>query len=325
MFRTRWGGFGVAAFLVWAGSPLAAQGPAGGERLPVVSGRGAVVLKRPPTVLVMSIELLGKGKDVAEALDKLKDRREAALLQLESLGADIDSVRFSEPSTSNSASALRSQFERMVRARVMSSGRATPKGLKLPDVVAVSTNLTARWPLSGETPEQRLVVSEQLEEKIRKSDLAGVKQADDTSEEEQELMEEMEATMGGGMFGNDEEVPPGTPQFIYGANITPQEREAAMAEAYQKAKQQAARLAAAAGAELGPLANLSQGGASSDDPRYEMYQYGYGMPGAQRVMMQLMRDAAISGEGESFSQEFGTVTFQFSITAGFHLRPGAGP
>ncbi len=316
-------GLTTAIVLAVAVSPLTAQPPAIDGRHTVVSGAGMVVLERPPTVLMMSVELTGKGKDMKEALGKLKDRREAARLLLESLGADMDSVKFAEPGTSNVASNQRSQFEQMVRARVTVSGRATPKGLKIPKSVTVSSVLTARWPIAGQTTEERLIETESLREKIKEADLAGTKEPKELTPEEQELMEEMAANMNRYSSGGEEE-PPGTPQFSYIAAITPQQRDTAMADAFQKAKQTAAQLAAAAGAELGPLARLSRSNNSVDDDMYDRFDYDMGYSSRQRMMMQMMQAGQIPNN-ESLRRTFGHVKFTFGVHAGFYIKTDTQP
>ena len=51
--------------------------------------------------------------------------------------------------------------------------------------------LTAQWPLAaGDSPEKRLLAVENLREKIKTGDLAGLKDAEKLSPEEQELLEE---------------------------------------------------------------------------------------------------------------------------------------
>jgi hypothetical protein len=323
MLRKARRGLSAAIVLALAVASLAAQPPATDGRHTVVSGAGMVNLERPPTVLMMSVELTGKGKDIKEALGKLKDRREAARLLLESLGADMDSVKFAEPGTSNVASDQRSQFEQMVSARVTVSGRATPKGLKIPKSVTVSTVLTARWPIAGQTTEERLIETESLREKIKAADLAGTKEPKELTPEEQELMEEMAANMGSYSSSGREE-PPGTPQFSYVASITPQQRDAAMADAFQKAKQTAARLAAAAGAQLGPLARLSRSDNPVDDEVYDPYDYGMGYSSRQRMMMQI-RQAGRIPKNESLRRTFGPVKFTFGVHAGFYIKTDAKP
>ena len=58
-----------------------------------VAGVGQVKINPKPSAIRMHIELVAKGKTLEEALGNLKDRREAALVQLESLHANMDSVK----------------------------------------------------------------------------------------------------------------------------------------------------------------------------------------------------------------------------------------
>jgi len=294
-----------------AHSPVMAETPTQGT----VSGTGTVTIERRPTELVMHVQLLGKGKTLKEALQKLKDRREAAGIHLEALKAKADSIKFGEPTSSNIFSKRRAQFEMMIKQRMTARGGGVPKGLQIPRSYVVSASLTARWPLSAEGTEDLLIQAEELTEKIKKADLAGMKDAEKLSPEEEELMEEL-AEMSGRFSGYDEEqVKPGMPRFLYAAGITDQERDKAMAKAFAKARAEASRLAAAAGKELGPLAHLEggmtgvPGGDEYDDYRYARRYYG--------------RDAPPSSEdrpNESVSPEAGVVRFACSVRASFLLK-----
>ena len=66
-----------------------------------INGMGRVPLHREPTRLRMYVQVAAKGKNLKEALAKLKDRREAATLELERLKADEKSIVFSSPSLSS--------------------------------------------------------------------------------------------------------------------------------------------------------------------------------------------------------------------------------
>jgi hypothetical protein len=63
---------------------------------PSIAGNGTATLKKEPQILRLQIDLLAKGKDLKEALTKLKDRREAATKKLAELGATADSIRFED-------------------------------------------------------------------------------------------------------------------------------------------------------------------------------------------------------------------------------------
>src|SRR5438045_617574 len=100
-------GIGVAALVV-----LAAAGRA--DPPGTVSANGTAEVKRPAEALRVQVELVAKGKDLPEALARLKDRREAARKQLAALGAAADAVEIGEPVLGGDKSAQQQQMERMM-------------------------------------------------------------------------------------------------------------------------------------------------------------------------------------------------------------------
>ena len=137
-----------------------------------VSGIGTVTVQQRPTLLRMTIQISGKAKTIKEALAKLKDRRDAAEILLESLTADKDSVSFSDPSLVSANNNQQRQMEQMLRQR-MSRGGRVPKGLQIPKSVSVSCTLTAEWPLQYKDTEGLLLIASDLQERIAAADLAG--------------------------------------------------------------------------------------------------------------------------------------------------------
>jgi uncharacterized protein YggE len=293
-----------------------------------VAGVGAVVLRRQPTAMRMLLNLPGKGKNLEEALAKLKQRREAALAELEKLKVDKDSITLGNPTaaTSMSDAQRRRQFEQMVRQRMRASGAKGGKVPKLPEVVSVGMMLTAQWPLEAKDPERLLVTTHGLQQQLKEADLAGAKDKakDALTPEEQEMVEEGDAS-GDNPFGNSpdgQEVEPGAPMFVYVAKITEEERNRALADAFAKAKAQAAQLALAAGARLGPLVGLSgQGGGSSEVEN----PYEGGMPSSYRYVLARQRNAAGQDqkENESVASDSGSITFRFHVRAIFALEKPA--
>jgi hypothetical protein len=271
----------------------------------------------------MYIELVAKGKSLEEALTKLKDRREAAKVQLDAMGADKDSIALGTPRRSSAQGQQQQQIEMMVMQRITSRGRAVPKGLQVPKSVAVSTTLTAEWPLKAETPEALLLELETLKEKVTAADLAGVKQAEKLSPEEEELAEEMAQMM---QNRGEEAAPVGQPVFIYVARITPEDRDKAMARAFAKARTQAEMVARAAGVKLGPLVGLSghvQGGRAQHSSSM-MYGDPFGGNYTARNYFQslLSQQAGDDESGESNETTGGNpgqLSFTFVVTANFAL------
>lgn len=288
-----------------------------------IAATGTATIKRPPAALRLYLELPGKGKTLEEALKNLKDRREAAGVQLDALKVDKDSIKLGNPTLSNVENAQRKQFEMMIARRMSSRGGKLPKGLKLPESFTVSATLTAEWPLTAKTPEEVLLAAHALQEKIKAADLAGAKEVQKLSPEEQEVMEEMAQAM---RDQGEEQAQPGRPHFVFVARITPPEREKAMAEAFAKAKTQAVELAKAAGTELGPLLGIAgQGGGSISMPDDEMYGPRYrSYPSFARRMYQGGENSGETAD-EAAGAEPDGLTFTFNVLATFRLANAEKP
>ena len=156
----------------------------------------------------MYLQLTGKGKTLEEALAALKERREAVAAQLEKLGVDKSALVFTPPGVDDSAGAQQRRMEAMIAQRM--GGRGAKKGAKpVKPPVAVTTMLTAHWPLAGDTTEKLLLAADAVREKIKAADLAGGKEAPKLSPEEQEVAEEMAAQTSPNTGGDEEQVEAG--------------------------------------------------------------------------------------------------------------------
>ena len=301
-----YGGFSTTAML-------------GGQQ--TVSAAGNASLHKEPTAMRMFLQLSGRGKTLEEAAQSIADRCEAVTAQLESLGADTDSISFGRPAISDAQSAQKQQLETMIRERMAGSGRAVPKGLKIPKSFTVNRTLTVEWPLLSGEPERTMIAVHALQEKIKAADLAGVKETQaELSPEERELAEEFAAPSRSYDPYGEEEVQPGVPHFVFVARVSDAEHDKAAVEAFAKARHSAARLAKAAGVELGPLASLA-GGASSDS--------GDGMSSYERRMYRAMQgivgpEFGAGGEADDESEIVGpnsnSLTYRVTITAVFGLK-----
>jgi len=264
----------------------------------------------------MHVELVAKGKTLEEALTNLKDRREAARVQLEGLRADMGSVKVNAPRVSGQQSEQKRRMERMLMERMRSRGGKVPPGVKAPKSFTVSATLSAEWPLKVDDSERLLMAAEVLREKIEEADLAGTKEAEKLSPEEEELAEEMAAMSGS--YG-EEEIKPGEPQFVYVARITDAERDKAMADSFTKAKAQAEQLARAANVKLGALVGLSGGGGGQTE--FGDSSFGYEQ---QRYLQRLMgsRAGAMSDDSsnEAVSANPESLGFNFTVTAYFAIE-----
>jgi hypothetical protein len=277
-----------------------------------------VTVNERPTLLRMMIQLSEKAESLKDALSQLKDRREAALLQLESLGAKKETIVVEQPTPESPNSPQRQQVEQMMRM-MRAQGRSVPKALEQPKLVTVTSMVTAEWPLDMATHEEVLLFVKDLADKVTAADLAGTKEAKKLSPEAQELAEEMEEMMSDSGYG-EEQLNPGEPRFFFVARLHEESRDKALAEAFTRAKTHAARLATAAGAELGTLASLS---GSSVHAENEMGEY-YGGSSYQMRMMLAAQQAQSSSTGddgtEAVVQTPATAKFRIIVQANFHLK-----
>jgi hypothetical protein len=266
----------------------------------------------------MYLQLTGKGKTLEEALAALKERREAAVAQLEKLGVDTKALVFTPPGVDVSTAAQQQRMEAMIAQRM--GGRGVKKGAKTTKPpVSVTTMLTANWSLAGDTTEKLLLAAEAVREKVKAAELAGAKDAPKLSPEEQEVAEEMAAQASPNMGGDEEQSKPGEPRFLFVARLSRQGRQTALADAFAKAKLQAAELAQAAGARLGPMTGLSgeagggMGGFNNPYGRYNNYNRG------EYEFMQQIAQAAGSEEqqGEAVAPRPDGIGFDFIVSATF--------
>jgi uncharacterized protein YggE len=280
-----------------------------------VAGSGSVEIKRPPEALRVQVDLLARGKDVKEALAKLKERREAAVAQLTGLGVPKAAVVIGEPTLSSDKTQRQQQIERMMQMR--RGGK--PARPKAEQPVFVSAPLKADLPLKAVGPEELLVAAHALQEKIKAADLGGLKDVEKpTSPQEEELAEEM-----GPEFGGDEGPKRGEPVFSFVAAVPDAERAKALADAFQKAKRDATRLARAAGAELGPVRTLSEnqqtGGLEEDPLAGPRRFYDMAMVGRPPV------PPADDERGEAVGGQPGKVVLRVSVSVQFELKSPAKP
>src|SRR5260370_41864196 len=113
-------------------NPARAEVPATGT----VTGQGTFELKRQPEHLRVQVDVLAKGKDVKEALAKLREQRQAAQKQLEALGFDPKSIDFGEPKITTEKSDRGRHMQRMMRLRRNQGKKTTQKPTEPPPLSA---------------------------------------------------------------------------------------------------------------------------------------------------------------------------------------------
>ena len=181
--------------------------------------------------------------------------------------------------------------------------------------------LTAEWPLAAKSDDERMLAAQAIEEKINAADLSGSKEAQKLSPEEEELAEEA-SRMASERY--DQSAPqPDQVQFVFVARLSDEDRRKGMADAFVRAKTNAAELAAAAGVKLGPLVALS--GHSGGQSGVGENEYG-GYDGSQgpfanfrRFLAEQGGDDADAKPDEAMSAEPATIRFTCLVSASFGL------
>lgn len=294
--------YSLVALLLLAAPALAQEASS-----PSVSGVGTATIKRPTNKLRMTMVLTARGKTLDEALGGLKDRKTAVALQLKKLQAEQESIEFGETAIAPEGQE-RNEVQRMMQMRSARGGKP-PKGLELPKQATVTSTLHVDWPLKYDSHEALLIAVKQLQDQIAAADLAGLKEPKKLSPEEAELEEELAgAEEQYDPYGNRQQAPPGHPSYSYIAIIKPEERTAALAEAFAQAKTKAGQLAAAAGSQLGSLIELNSQGEGAIDEVYNPYE--------QYARQMAMGDAK---EGEATSASPGLIASRFTIQAKFRI------
>ena len=296
-------------------APARAEPQATDANAAAVSGTGTVVLKRRPDRMRVRVDVFARGRTLEEALATLKDRREAITLQLTTLGASKDSIAFEPPRVNTSLLEARKQMEAMIRARSGVPPAKEPKKEPTGPSV-VTTVLTAEWPVKGESVEDALIEAARLQDAVKEADLAGMKEVEKPSTDDEEIGEEL---AGMPMDPNQAGQPrPGTPTFLFVGTIPPAERSKAMADAYRKARDQAESTARAAGASLGALRRLESDALSSAElenadmtnpANYRLMQPGGGIPAE-----------VTEDESEVRGSQPGLVSCRIKVVASFSLR-----
>jgi uncharacterized protein YggE len=281
-----------------------------------VSGSGTVVLNRKPELMRMRVDIIAQGKSMKEALASLKDRRQAILGQLAKLGAVKESVAFGAPQVNATVLQARQQMAMMIMARMGNRSKKNAKKAAAP--VVISARLTAEWPLKGKDAEELLIEISQLQEAINAADLAGKKDLEKLSGEDEEISQEL-AGMEANVGNDPSQAQPGTASFTLVSKVSAQEHAQALTDAFSKARAHAQEMAAAAGAQLGLLRQLGAQVQASGDAEngenpmqvyYRMMQFGGG--GAKPADPESRQEAQGAQPGE--------VAYRVTVTAAFDLK-----
>jgi uncharacterized protein YggE len=292
-------------------------GLGGGGETSTVNGTGSAEVKQLADTLRVSVQIRAEGKDVREALVKLKERQSTLKAGVEKLKADPKSVKFGPTNELGAGSdSSRARME-MMRQRMGARAKRGKKEAPKAPIVTLSSTLTAEFPLKAADADDLLVKGKALEDEIKAADLGGMKAAEAKakSEGDEETKEEEEMMMQMGM-SNDGEAKPGEPTFVYARRISNEDRAKLLAEAFAKAKTDASRLAQAAGRELGNLRTLTENANTGNEDDYDSYQ----RQQYYRLMQRSSRSESIDGATEAVGMRPGPVAFRVTVMAAFALK-----
>lgn len=280
-----------------------------------VSASGTAEIKHAAELLRVQVDLTGKGKDMKEALAKLKERKEVALAQLINLGADKANVTFSEPSIVSEKNDRQRQIEMMMMQRRGGAKKPDPKN-KQADPIVVSVSMKADVPLKAGSAEDLLQLGHTLQEKIKAADLGGLKESEKLNPKDEEIAEEMQEM--NRMMAEGGEARRGEPSFMYVSKITPAEHDKALKDAFAKASAQATRLAGAAGVELGSLHSLQ----SNLLPSSAEYMNEYYARAGRMMIRDSDRDVDDKDDkSEAVGMNPAKVSLKVSVNAAFTIKP----
>jgi hypothetical protein len=190
----------AAVTALWCPAMLAQE-----EKGATIGSNGMAEVQLKPTILRVEIHVLGDGKTLAAALEKLKGRREAAIEKLKPLGANPDSIILGKldacevpagptpclPNSPVASDPLSSPTNLQplpppgnpppaaIPASVPATDDSTPSPrYATPGTVStpgrgalVTSTLTADWPLEANGPEAILLAVEKLKKRIGEAGL----------------------------------------------------------------------------------------------------------------------------------------------------------
>lgn len=276
----------------------------------VITGRGNAVSKGSPEVLRMHIQFAAKDKELSKALANIEALKTAARAQLGLLGVEESSIEFGDPRLGQASTNEQQQMQMMIMQR-MRRGTRTSETTSDEDV-NVTMALKADWKIAGDSISEKLIFVHDLQKRIKEANLAGRKDKEQLSLEEQELMEEMQ---GMGMYGDygQPQQKPGEPSYSFVRVVSTDQREGLMKEAFEKAKSDAEQLAKAASVALGDLSSLTYTINQPGDQNNPYFQYAqaFGYP---------MGPAGEQNKNEATSGSFGELAYAVIVIATFELQ-----
>jgi uncharacterized protein YggE len=278
----------------------------------VAAGTGSAAVKRQAEVLRMEVDLMAQAKDIDAAMAKLKQMRDGAREQIAQMGADPGSISLGGAHVYVDPNERNRQMQRAMQMR--SSGRRAPTSAPaLP--ITLASALKAEWQLKPGSPDESLVLSQTLKQKVTDLIQSLKQKANDAAKSAAEEEQEEENSADMQISYNDGSSTAGEPAFLFVAKVTPEEQAKAAADAFQKARSQAEMLAKAAGAEIGAVRSLSTTVTSAGPSSFGGYYNSY----AQQMVYRMAQGQS-SEAMEAVGTDPGSVQVTITVVASFTVK-----
>jgi len=219
-----------------------------------ISTYGVASVERKPERMRMQFTISVYGRGAREALVALRAKQELLRGELTKIGASADSIRFEQATFVVMDQQRRRELEQYGELRRTSRiPQPRPTTRPVAPTVVAAARVVCDWPLKGETTDDIFVEAAEYQNAATKLKLSSPSIRPGMTDEEREAAEErgsgVEEQMAG-LF-----VSP--PDYAYVARIPENERLKATAQACEKARQDAERLAKAMNTQIGSLQNAS--------------------------------------------------------------------
>lgn len=251
----------LCTFLIAAAIGSISCGVAPAQYMPGVGGEGISAAgtgqtELEPKKLRLNMWVEAKGKDAKSAAMALASHQERVRKDLVAMNAKAESVQFSAPRFTSGETDQGQSAMRMMRRQMGSVNLGEQD--EVPEIVTARSALQVEWDLPTTDPQALAILPEGLKQQIVTRDLAGKENKPDLTEEEAEKLDEITAMMQENMGGFSYSGPSdGTePKIVYVAEVDSEQRQAAMKQAFDQARQSAEIVSAAAGIDLGPLKSV---------------------------------------------------------------------
>lgn len=231
-----------------------------------------------PEGIRLALRVQAVGRDGKAAIKSLNEQKEVVRKELATMNATADSIRFSSTEV-NSGLGAGGNEARMYGRMMIGNGRGgeeVDEEPETPKLFTASCWVTARWTLPAKEGDAIALLPAMLKAQIAARDLEGKKRKPDLDAEQMEQYQQLTKMMQQNSYGDSDSQ---TVRIQYFATVSKQIAQKATAAAFDRAKEQAETLSAAAGTSLAKIHSVAS---NQDESMRQMYRSWNG-PGNQIV------------------------------------------